>query len=440
MRPSFGLLGRILLILLLTVAIEFGVSTFLYERAGRFSIREDEAHRLAEHLVIAQKMLAERGPDDRLDMARELTTDRYQVFWDHSLPAPARLLSPELGQMKRQITSWEPALAKADLRLQLISPGRKATVNGALRLPDGSWIHFRAKDLVQSWDLAVGRIIITFVPAIALLVLGALLIRRTLSPLRNLAKATERIGTDEPAHIEEAGTEEVRHLIRSFNAMHDRIHRLISERTESLAAVGHDLRTPLARLQLRIDSVDGEAREAMHADVAEMEAMVGSLLAYLGGDKEPESPARVDLAALLQTIVDDATDSGGDVEYVGPDNLLISCRRSGMRRAISNLLDNALHYGGRATLRLERGGQDIIIAIEDDGPGIAPDRLEEALRPFTRLDAERGRNTRGLGLGLAIVTRLVEADGGRLCLSNREEGGLRAAIHLPAAVEISRQQ
>ncbi len=156
MRGSLGLLGRLLAILLLTVLIEFGASTFLYERASRYSVREDEARRLAEHLVIARRLLAERRWPDRPAMAVDLTTDRYDVRWSSTLP-PRAPISPEMDEMRRQIVAWEPSLAPTGLAVHLASPGRHAIVRGGLRLPDGSWMAFSTRGAVIGLDLAIGR-------------------------------------------------------------------------------------------------------------------------------------------------------------------------------------------------------------------------------------------------------------------------------------------
>ncbi|WP_294393354.1 ATP-binding protein [uncultured Sphingomonas sp.] len=431
-RPSAGLLGRILAILLLTVTIEFGVSTLLYERASRFSIREDEARRLAEHLVIARKLISERGWDERSEIADELTTDRYEVDWAPVFRRPIRL-AVTLDDMRHQVIAWEPLLGRSALWIGLTSPGRQSTIIGAFRLSDGSWVNFRMREVGEDWDLALGRIVLALVPALALLVLGSLLIRRTLRPLRRLAHATERIGHGEEVLVEEAGTAEIRRLIRGFNEMQLRIHRLVEDRTQALAAVGHDMRTPLARLQLRLDNVDDEeTRRPMEADLAEMNGLIGSLLAFLGGDSDPETPEAMDLAVVAETLVDDAADRGLEATYVGPEHLEARVRPIGLRRALSNLFENALKYGDRAVIRLDRGDGTIRFRIEDDGPGIPEDRLDMVLQPFIRLDSARRRNTEGLGLGLAIASRGVAKEGGTLRLFNRPEGGLCAEIILPA--------
>lgn len=431
--PSVGLLGQILAILLLTLIVEFGISTLLYERASQFSVRDEEAHRLAEHLVITRHLLAERDHAARPAMAAELTTDRYAIRWNPALPkVPA--VAPELDAIRQQVLDWEPSLANSDLRLRLASPGRKSVITGVFALPDRSWVQFRTREPVTNLNLAAERILIALVPALALMLLAGLLIRQTLLPLRRLARAADTIGSgdEEPVTIDGAG--EVRRVITAFNRMQTRIGRLIVDRTQALAAVGHDLRTPLARLRLRTDDVPrSEVRTAIRQDIDEMDAMIASLLAFLGGDSDPEVAARVDVAVMCATIVDDAVDRGREADYVGPDHCDRTIRPLGMKRAIVNLVDNALHYGTRVTLTLSEAADGLTIAVEDDGPGIPEDAIKSVTEPFVRLDTARQRDTVGFGLGLAIVAQAVEAERGTLVLANRAEGGLRAAFTLPPA-------
>ncbi|OHT21090.1 ATP-binding protein [Edaphosphingomonas haloaromaticamans] len=430
-RPSLGLLGRIVAIILLTVTIEFAASTLLYERASEFSIKEDEARRLAEHLVIVHRLIGERPPAERPAIASYLSTDRYGVHWQRSSPEP-RPLAPELRVMRDQVVEWEPALARSDLRLQLASPGRHDIVVGTLTLEDGTWIHFKMHDLVSGWSLQLNRIVLALVPAIALAVLGGLLVRRTLRPLNMLGQAAERIGRGESAIVREQGPREVRNLIRAFNRMQEQIQRMFADRTQALAAVGHDLRTPLARLQLRLEgAADRDLRHAAEEDVAEMEAMIGSLLAYLGGENDPEPATRTDLAVLLATLVDDFGDAGAATRYEGPDHLEVELRPNGIKRAAYNLIDNAHHHGDDVVVSLAEWPDAIVLRVEDNGPGIPPERMAEVLQPFARLDPARSRNTKGLGLGLAIVQQMVAREKGSLTLSNRAQGGLRAEIVLP---------
>ena len=439
---GLGIVGQVVAILLLTVLIEFGVSTLLYERASRFQVRDDEANRLAEHLVIARRLVAERPPAERPAMAAELTTDRYALQWRDGLPPP-RGIAPELDGMRQQVIDWEPTLRGADLRLKLVSPGRSSKVLGGLRLDDGSWLHFRTLEAVADLNLATERILLALVPAIALMVLGGALLRQALLPLRRLTEAADRVGRGEmlaggTVPVDEDGPGEVRRVIVAFNAMQERIAALIAGRTQALAAVGHDLRTPLARLHLRTEALPRDGtREAIVHDVAEMEAMIGSLLAFLGGEAEPEPAVTTDLAVLCATVADDAADRGGDVTYEGPDHCDRRLRRLAFKRALVNLVENGTHYAGHVTIVLTpRADGSVEVRVDDDGPGIPEEQLAAAVEPFVRLDPARGRDTEGFGLGLAIVAQAVAAEGGTLTLANRREGGLSASILLPAPTHV----
>lgn len=430
-HPSLGLIGRVFAILLLAVLVEYGASTFLYERASQFSVRQDEAHRLAEHLVIASKLIEEAPIGERPAMAAELTTSRYAVGWRAVLPhAPA--VAPSLDKLTRQVLDWEPGLDGRDLRLSLTSPGRDGFITGAFRLDDASWVTFRTRQPVRALDMAASRILLALTPAVALILIGGLLVRQTLRPMRDLARAADRVGHGEVEPVPERGPSEVRDVIVAFNAMQARIHTLIADRTQALAAVGHDFRTPLARLSLRADAIDeDELREAIRHDVEEMDQMVASLLAYLSGDEtDGETPVATDLAVMCATLADDVIDRGGKATYHGPDHCELTVRRVALKRALTNLVDNALHHGTRVDLRLDATPEAITIAVDDDGPGIAPENRARALEPFVRLDPARGRDTQGFGLGLAIVQRAVAAHGGAFALETAPGGGLRARITL----------
>jgi len=424
------LLGQVVAILLITLLIEFGASTILYERASSFAVRDDEANRLAEHLVISRRLIGERVPAQRGTMAAELTTARYALLWSPT-PHPTPRIAPALDEMQRQVIEWEPSLRDARLSLRLLSPGRRSVVTGGMRLTDGSWVYFRTREPLAGISFTAERIALALIPAIALMVLAGVALRRSFRPLRVLAAAADRVGRGAVEPVAVDGPGEVRRVISAFNDMQERIRALIAGRTQALAAVGHDLRTPLARLHLRTEALPrDETRAAILQDVAEMEAMITSLLAFLGG-ADPEAPSMVDLAVLCATVIDDAADRGADATYDGPDHLEIRVRRLSIKRALTNLVENALHYGTRVTLTMVREASGVVIRVADDGPGIPEDKLQEVLEPFVRLDPARGRDTVGFGLGLSIVAKAVADEGGTLTLSNRSGGGLDACIALP---------
>jgi hypothetical protein len=213
--------------------------------------------------------------------------------------------------------------------------------------------------------------------------------------------------------------------------MQGRIRSLISDRTQALAAVSHDLKTPITRLRLKAEALRNRKLAAsIRGDLAEMEEMLDQTLAYLRGDPDDEPFRKLDLAALLQTLADDAADAGRQALFSGGP-LTIEGRPLALKRALGNLVGNAVKYGDEAEIDLRRDGDAAIITIDDNGPGIPEERIEEAFQPFKRLEASRSRDTGGFGLGLAIARAAVVGHGGAVTLANRPEGGLRATVMLP---------
>ena len=433
-KRGFGLFGQIVAILFAAVLLESAASIFLYERASQFSINGDKARRLAEHLVLSGKLIEEAPRSQRDTVASELTTTRYHLVWQERLVNPPPV-SPKLNQITKQILDWEPEIQDRDLRLYLQSPGLHSTISGAIRLNDGSWVSFSARDHVRKLDLTLFRTLQTLVPAIALVLLASLLIRHTLRPMRDLTRAAETLGKRDFVDVPLRGPAEVRKVIDAFNDMQHRITAMIADRTQALAAVGHDFRTPLARLRLRADSVaDPSVGFAMEQDIGEMERMIDSLLAYLSGDiDDPTEPvAPTDIAVMCATAADEATDRGHHVRYAGPDHLVLPVHGIAMKRALLNLVGNALRFGSEIEVRLRSGERNIEIEVADDGPGIPEHLREEAIQPFARLDSARTRDTGGFGLGLSIVDRIARMHGGSLELDRSHLGGLAARLRLPA--------
>lgn len=273
----------------------------------------------------------------------------------------------------------------------------------------------------------------TTVMAIGIVVVSVLLVRWLTGPLRRLAQTADRIGRGRTIPVPHDGPEEVQRLAQALDAMQTRITRLVDDRTQALAAVSHDLRTPITRMRLRagfLDDADSQAR--MEADLDEMEGMISATLAYLQGETETEARHLTDVGVLLSTLCDAAADAGGSVSFEGPAHLDVLCRPVALRRAVSNLIGNAVNYGGlaRVTLATEKVG--LMITIDDDGPGIATDELERVFQPFYRLEASRNRGTGGVGLGLTISRQAILEQQGTLTIENRPEGGLRAIIFFPS--------
>lgn len=302
----------------------------------------------------------------------------------------------------------------------------------AIRLDEG-WINFVAP--LESMDsLWAPRFVLSLVVLVVLMtVLLVLALRQVARPYATLAAAAERLGLDVNAPpMPETGPREVRSAAHAFNVMQDRLRRFVEDRTQMLAAISHDLRTPITRMRLRAEFVDDdEQRDKMLADLAEMEAMLSATLTFARDDAGQEPVRSVDLAAMLQGLADDFAAAGHDAAYDGPDHLALRAKPTALKRALANLIDNAVKYGGRADIRLSRGDGRVVAEIADAGPGIPPDEAEKVFHPFYRLERSRSRDTGGSGLGLAIARSAVRGQGGDVTVENRPQGGLLARVVLP---------
>lgn len=292
------------------------------------------------------------------------------------------------------------------------------------------WIHHH--DTVEGIG-GTDAVASTTVMAIGIVVVSVLLVRWLTGPLRRLAQTADLIGRGRTIPVPHDGPEEVRRLAQALDAMQTRTIRLVDDRTQALAAVSHDLRTPITRMRLRagfLEDPDTQAR--MEADLDEMEGMISATLAYLQGEAESEARQLTDVGVLLSTLCDAAADAGSVVAFQGPAHFDVLCRPVALRRAVSNLIKNAVNYGGMAQVTLAPGSNGLRITIDDDGPGIPPDELERVFQPFYRLEASRNRDTGGVGLGLTISRQAILEQQGTLVVENRFNGGLRAVIELPS--------
>ena len=426
-----GLIGRVGLVLVAAILLELVVSTFVFERAELVSSDEAQARRIASQLDVAARMLDATAPAQRVGIAEIMSEPELSFAWRAASAAPppapddirAKLLATKL-------LSEEPELMRRRLALTAASD---ESIEGRLTLDDASLVTFRAVAPERALPSLYGQI-----ASVALLsggvLLAALLVVRTLAaPLRMLVLATDAIGRGPPVRLDDGqGPGEIRRVARAFNAMQTRIAKLIVDRTAALAAVSHDLRTPIARMRLRAEFTgDREEAAAFERDLGEMEAMLDDLNAYLRGDTDPEPQKRTDIAAILQTLVDDAADAGRAATYAGPDHFATNVRALALKRALSNILDNALTYGERADVTLEAARTALVVVVADAGPGIPEAEQARVLEPFTRGDASRNRAKGGMGLGLAIARAAILREGGALALANRAEGGLRVTITLP---------
>ena len=271
--------------------------------------------------------------------------------------------------------------------------------------------------------------------AISVTLLGLWAARALTAPLSSFAKAAESFSLNgAAAPLPERGPEEIRSAARALNRMRERITTLIDDRTRMLAAISHDLRTPITRLRLRSEFIEDELhRGQMLRDLDQMRSMLESVLSFLRNDSKLESMTLIDIASTLQLVTDQFADMGSKVSYDGPGHAMVTARPDDLHRAVTNLVENAVKFGAEALIRLRISPQAVTIEVEDDGPGISDARKEIMLEPFVRGDDARNMDeASGFGLGLSIARAIVVAHGGELTLNDRQPHGLIVRIDLPA--------
>lgn len=330
-------------------------------------------------------------------------------------------------------------LGRPDARIQGYEPDdwgkqeRERRYAVVIQLEDGSWVQFSVPQ--REWGLpAFTRNLIVIALALLSTLLVVLIATRHLaSPLERFAEGARRFGRDFRAPpIALTGPHEIRQAILAFNAMQAQIQHFLNDRTQMLAAISHDLRAPLTRMRLRGEFIeDPEQQSRLFRDVDEMQAMVNSALSFFRDDARLENATAFDLAELLLTIVDDFKDTGTDVSFDGPRRLVYFGRPVSLKRALANLVDNAVKYGREPHLRLKADLDGVEIRVLDCGPGIAVEHQEHVFAPFFRLETSRNKNTGGVGLGLSTARATILGHGGSLTVGNRKHGGLQVKVMLP---------
>ncbi|WHU03740.1 MULTISPECIES: sensor histidine kinase [unclassified Sphingomonas] len=361
-----------------------------------------------------------RRADIERDLRRGLTDGGVQVGQVIAVVRPIDDSRPLLKRM-------DPARAERLRRL-----GAELMI--AVELPGKGWLSLSSawprSERALIWQLLAQTLILYIVVLVPVLWAG----HRIARPLRKLAAAASAFHPGEDADpVEESGPSDVRAVIAAYNALSTRVTAMLDEKDRMLGAIGHDLRTPLAALRVRIESVEDEEDRARMADtIDEMNHTLDDILslARLGRPSEPATD--VDLSALIDAVVEDFRDLDQDVTFEEAPRLRMHLRPTLMRRAVRNLIENAVKYGGGATeVRLRSDERHVRIEVCDRGPGIPPEKLEKVFDPFTRLEESRNRETGGAGLGLALARAIVRDASGEIGLANREGGGLVATITLP---------
>ena len=302
----------------------------------------------------------------------------------------------------------------------------------ALKLPNGQWAVLEpTRPLLSPWQV---RTIVWFaLSALLLAPLAWLIARRLARPIHTFAGAAERLGGDPnaPPLDETRGPAEVRAAAHAFNDMQEKLRRYVEERTSMVAAIAHDLRTPLTRMRFRIEGAPEEIRDKVAADIEQMDGMVSQALTFVRGDTVRGERVKLDLGALIQSVSDDLAEMGSEVTF-GGGKLVVEGDPIGLRRLVTNLVENAVKFGSRARVTLLREDGAALVRIDDDGPGLAEDEIERVFEPFQRADPSRSPATGGFGLGLSVARSIARAHGGEVSLANRDGGGLTATVRLPA--------
>lgn len=432
MKRFDSLYLRVAAVLLLGLLAAQWVADRLYREERERVIAHLVAGPLGTRLARVADKLDRTPRAERQDLLRVLNSPRITFSLAES--PPAATADEDLGSLRARLREALGAQRRVAVASDAGDDGRPPGTRVSFTLNDGQVViaAHRYPDhpaLLPSRHLPL---LTGYFLGIALLALLAL--HWAVRPLHRLARAAETLGRDlaggEP--LREHGPREVRQAARAFNTMQNRLASYLNDRLHILAAVLHDLKTPITRLKLRSEMLaDATQREKFLRDLNDMETMISATLDFLRGESRQETGVPLDIDALLSTLGDDLQALGGAVEIRGRADRPLLARPRALKRCLANLLDNAVRYGGGARVTVEDTAQQLTLHIDDAGPGIPEADLETLFEPFRRGETSRNRATGGTGLGLAIARNLARAHGGDVTLNNRREGGLRATLTLP---------
>jgi signal transduction histidine kinase len=466
-----SLTARFVAIMLLALALSQGISFLLFlDERGQALVKAAKTEFLSRSASVAQ-LLETTPPALQNDILRASATG-YTRFWvtrdfpsdvsawrmdalgrlaeplptvanlagmpataGAAAPTPAPpLASPATERPQSSWTEMPPYAWPLSRPAKFLYLGEDNGMGLAVQLKDGSWLStaFAKKMVNGMWTTQ--SIISLAVTAVILSICAAFIARGMTRPMRRLAVAAEALGRGESVTpLPESGPDDIRHTAVAFNLMQARLQRFVEDRTRMLAAIGHDLRTPITSLRLRTEFVtDDETREKMLSTLDELRAMTEATLAFSREQATEEVTRNVNLTALVESLCDDLVEIGHDVTCLDAPKIGYRCRADALKRAVRNLVENAVRYGERARVSLRSGPSAIEIVVEDDGPGIDAEAIERVFAPFFRLENSRNRETGGIGLGLSIARNIVRHHGGDVTLTNTGSG-LIATISLPYA-------
>ncbi|MET4172052.1 signal transduction histidine kinase [Bradyrhizobium sp. LA6.1] len=401
-------------------------ASFLISRPDRAEPPPDAAHQLADAALLLNGTDASERPRILANIVRAFPNAGIELLAPGTFSVAEDSGGPHLRNVRRHLGHQYKVIA--------LTPNF-GVHRVAVELPDGSVIAGRVEQGPHPPRFWGGPWMITLLFAlISVTMLGLWAAYALAAPLSSFARAAENFSLDGAADpLPERGPEEIRSVARALNRMHERIARLMSDRTRMLAAISHDLRTPITRLRLRAEFIEDEGnRRRMLIDLDQMRSMLESVLSLLRNDRKIEAVTLVDIASTLQVIADQFGDMGHVVHYDGPASATAAARPDELHRGVTNLVENAVRFGAEVTIRLDVSGTTLVIDVEDDGPGISDARKQEMLEPFARGDDARTMDEHtGFGLGLSIARAIAIAHGGELSLHDRAPHGLIVRMQLP---------
>lgn len=308
-------------------------------------------------------------------------------------------------------------------------------VEAAFQPSSGPWIVVRSPNegFPNAWER---RMLLWFLACLLLLTpVGYLFARRLTAPIDRFVAAADRLGRDPRAPpMALNGPAEIGRAAAAFNEMQARLARYVEDRTAMIAAIAHDLRTPLSRVQFKLQRAPADVAADIRTDLGQMEAMIAAVLSFVRDGSSTQERGPLDLLSLLEVVVDDAAATGAEVEMDSGPALIVDGDASALQRLFVNLVDNAVKYGGRARIRLVSDQTGAVVTISDDGPGLSESEREHVFEPFFRVESSRNRDTGGIGLGLSIARSIARSHGGDVTLEPLEDGpGLKAVVRLPVA-------
>jgi signal transduction histidine kinase len=434
------LAGQMIALLLLALVLAQVVTVAIFADERRFAIRAvDRSQMLGRAASVAR--LIERSPPALQAEILAAAGERRLRFWlsasaavdqedeDDDEGVPAWLAERWSGRFEREVRLH----LDEDERPWRRHHGHAPVVLVSMGLAGGGWLNMESRLPPPGFAWQLPALTWLGIMGVVLSAVVVLMVRRITRPMAALAAAAERAGRGETiAPLPEVGPQDVRQTTAAFNRMHDRLQRFVKDRTQMLAAMSHDLRTPITTLRLRAEFVDdAETRDKILETLEEMQRMAEATLAFVREEASVEPTRMVDLAALTESVVADFADLGRDVRFEESGRVDHACRPAGLKRALRNLVENAVRYGDKARVSLAQDADELRIVIEDNGPGIPEDQIERMFQPFVRLDESRSVEGGGIGLGLAIARSIVRNHGGDIALANRAGGGLSATVSLP---------